>query len=89
MISNAGKNQSCFQRNEAKKRQWKCFKNCNINFSGNPKIVFRIDIEDKQWFDNALEKIDFVLELLPYHLDPKKYHQNISEIIYKFDSEIN
>ena len=58
-----------------------------INFLGNPKIIFIIDIEDKQWFDNALEKIDFVLELLPYHLDPKKIPNNILEIIYKFDSE--
>lgn len=58
-----------------------------INFSGKPKIIFAIDIEDKQWFDNALEKIDFVLELLPYHLDPKKIPTEISEIIYKFDSE--
>ena len=58
-----------------------------INFLGNPKIVFTIDIEDRQWFDNALEKIDFVLELLPYHLDPKKMPSNISEIIYKFDSD--
>ena len=58
-----------------------------INFSGNPKIIFTIDIEDKQWFDNALEKIDFVLELLPYHLDPKKLPEGVLEIIYKFDSE--
>ena len=58
-----------------------------INFSGNPKIVFAIDIKDKQWFDNALEKIDFVLELLPYHLDPKKIPAGISEIAYKFDVE--
>ncbi len=57
-----------------------------INFSGNPRIIFTIDIEDKQWFDNALEKIDFVLELLPYHLDPKKTPSDISEIVYKFDS---
>ena len=56
-----------------------------INFSGNPKIVFAIDIEDKQWFDNALEKIDFVLELLPYHTDPKKIPSDVSEITYKFD----
>ena len=58
-----------------------------INFSGKPKIIFTIDIADKQWFDNALEKIDFVLELLPYHLDPKKIPSNISEIIYKFDPD--
>jgi len=58
-----------------------------INFSGKQKIVFIIDTEDKQWFDNALEKIDFVLELLPYHLDPEKLPSEISEITYKFDSE--
>ena len=58
-----------------------------INFIGEPKVIFIIDIEDKQWFDNALEKIDFVLELLPYHLDPKKLPNGILEIMYKFDSE--
>ena len=58
-----------------------------INFSGKPKIIFSIDIEDKQWFDNAIEKMDFVLELLPYHLDPQKLPSEVSEIAYKFDSE--
>ena len=58
-----------------------------INFSGMPKIIFTIDTEEKQWFDNALEKIDFVLELLPYHLDPKKMPIDISEIVYKFDPD--
>ena len=58
-----------------------------INFSGNPKIVFSVDIEDRQWFDNALEKIDFVLELLPYHLNPEKIPSEIKEVIYKFDAE--
>ena len=58
-----------------------------INFSGKPKIIFSIDIEDKQWFDNAIEKMDFVLELLPYHLDPQKLPNEVSEIAYKFDSE--
>ena len=58
-----------------------------INFAGNPRIVFSIDVEDKQWFDNAIEKIDFVLELIPHHLDPQKLPSEISEIIYKFDSK--
>ena len=58
-----------------------------INFSGNPRIIFTIDIEDKQWFDNAIEKMDFVLELLPYHLNPEKLPSQISEIMYKFDSK--
>lgn len=58
-----------------------------ITFAGNPRIVFSIDTEDKQWFDNAIEKIDFVLELLPYHLDPEKIPSEISEITYKFDTK--
>lgn len=58
-----------------------------INFSGKPKIVFVLDTEDKQWYDNAIEKIDFVLELLPYHLDPEKLPSDVLEIIYKFDPE--
>ena len=56
-----------------------------INFAGNPRIVFSVDVEERQWFDNAIEKIDFVLELLPHHLDPQKLPSEISEIIYKFD----
>ena len=58
-----------------------------INFSGNPKISFVVDTADRHWFNNAVEKIDFVLELLPYHLDPKKLPSEISEIMYKFDSK--
>lgn len=58
-----------------------------INFLGNPKIVFVLDTEDRQWYDNAIEKIDFVLELLPYHLDPEKLPSDVLEIIYKFDPE--
>lgn len=58
-----------------------------INFLGNPKIIFVIDTEDRQLYDNAIEKIDFVLELLPYHLDPEKLPSDILEISYKFDPQ--
>ena len=56
-----------------------------INFFGNPKISFVLDTEEKQWYDNAIEKIDFVLELLPYHLNPEKLPSDVTELIYKFD----
>ena len=56
-----------------------------INFSGNPKISFVLDTDERQWYDNAIEKLDFVLELLPYHLDPEKLPSNISELVYRFD----
>ena len=56
-----------------------------IGFTGNPAIRFVLDADEKQWYDNAVEKIDFVLELLPYHMDPKKLPENVSEVIYRFD----
>jgi len=59
----------------------------NINFFGNPKIIFVIDTDYKQLYDNAIEKIDFVLELLPYHLDPEKLPPDVFEISYKFDPQ--
>ncbi len=58
-----------------------------IRFLGRPGIIFTVDVNDRQWFDNAMEKIDFVLELLPHHLDPGKTPPDISEITYRFDQE--
>ena len=58
-----------------------------INFLGRPKITFVLDTEEKQWYDNAVEKIDFVLELLPYHTNPEKLPSDVSELTYKFDSK--
>ncbi len=57
----------------------------DISFTGNPKIRFIVDSEDSQWFNHAVEKIDFVLELLPYHLDPEKIPIDVTEVIYQFD----
>jgi len=59
----------------------------DISFTGNPNIRFIIDLDDSHAFNNAVEKIDFVLELLQYHLDPEKLPQNVTEVIYNFDIE--
>lgn len=59
----------------------------DLIFSGEPTITFTMDSEDKQWFDNSVEKIDFVLELLPYHLDKDKVPPNTTTISYRFDSK--
>ena len=58
-----------------------------INFSGTPKISFVVNSSDRQWYDKAVEKIDFVLELLPYHLEPEKLPSNVTDVVYNFDSE--
>lgn len=59
----------------------------DVSFFGSPKIRFVLDSEDSQWFNNAVEKIDFILELLPYHLDPEKLPNDVTEIIYLYDQE--
>lgn len=58
----------------------------NIGFSGTPKIEFLLDVEEKDIFDNALEKLDFVIELLSFHLNFENI-EDVSRVIYKFDIE--
>jgi hypothetical protein len=60
-----------------------------IKFTGKPDIIFMIDLDDKRSFDTAVDKIDFVLELLPYHLDPKRIPKDITKVSYQFDDIIS
>jgi len=57
-----------------------------IGFIGAPKIEFVLDVEEKDTFDNALEKMDFVIELLSYQLNFENI-EDVSKVIYKFDTE--
>jgi len=59
----------------------------DIRFSGNPIIRFIVDSKNRDRFNNAIEKIDFVLELIPYHLVPEKLPKNVTEVVYKFDAD--
>lgn len=59
-----------------------------IKFTGKPDITFMIDLDDRHSFDTAVDKIDFVLELLPYQLDPKKIPKEITKVSYQFDDII-
>ena len=56
-----------------------------LKFVGKPSIKFALDLGERNLFDSAIDKIDFVLELLPYHLDPQKIPKNIPEATYYFD----
>ncbi|SRR5579875_466904 len=56
-----------------------------IKFTGRPSIRFTLDLDDRSMFDTALDKMDFVLELLPYHLDPQKLPAGVSDLQYYFD----
>ena len=59
-----------------------------MKFIGKPNITFRMDLDQRNHFDAAIEKMDFVLELIPYHLDPKKLPKGVNEVTYYFDEKI-
>ena len=56
-----------------------------MKFAGRPNITFVIDLDERNQFDAGIEKIDFVLELIPYQLDPKKLPHDITDVLYYFD----
>lgn len=58
-----------------------------VIFRGAPSIRFVIDVSEGQWFKNAVEKMDFVLELIPYQLAPEKLPKRADAVTYRFDAE--
>jgi len=58
-----------------------------ILFTGEPNVRFVTDLNENHNFNSAVEKIDFVVELLPYHLSDINISTNPSEIVYKYDIE--
>ena len=56
-----------------------------LHFSGEPNITFVIQSDLSQWFKMEVEKIDFVVELLPYHLEPDKIPNGVKRVVYNFD----
>lgn len=59
-----------------------------IHFAGKPNIKFIVDLDDHHWFNIAIEKIDFILELLQYQLDPQKIPYDVTDVIYEFDQSV-
>jgi hypothetical protein len=58
-----------------------------ILFTGEPNVRFVIDLNESHDFNSAVEKIDFVVELLPYHLNDSNIPSDPSEVLYKYDIE--
>jgi len=58
-----------------------------IVFIGSPNVRLIADLNETHLFNSSIEKIDFVVELLPYHLNEASIPKNPSEVIYKFDTE--
>jgi len=58
-----------------------------ILFTGEPNVRFVTDLNENHDFNSAIEKIDFVVELLPYHLNDNNIPSDPSEVLYKYDIE--
>jgi len=58
-----------------------------ILFTGEPNVRFVTDLNENYDFNSAIEKIDFVVELLPYHLNDSNIPSDPSEVLYKYDIE--
>jgi hypothetical protein len=58
-----------------------------ILFTGDPNVRFVIDLNENHNFNSAVEKIDFVVELLSYHLNADNIPNDLSEVLYKYDIE--
>jgi len=58
-----------------------------IIFTGEPNVRFVTDLNENHDFNSAIEKIDFVVELLPYHLNDSNIPSDPSEVLYKYDIE--
>jgi len=58
-----------------------------IIFTGEPNVRFVTDLNENHDFNSAIEKIDFVVELLPYHLNDSNIPSDPSEVLYIYDIE--
>ena len=56
-----------------------------IVFTGKPSVRFVTDLNENHNFNSAVEKIDFVVELLPYHLNDNNITNDPTEVLYKYD----
>ena len=58
-----------------------------ILFIGKPNVRFVIDLNENHDFNSAVEKIDFVVELFPYHLNDSNIPNDPTGVLYKYDIE--
>ena len=58
-----------------------------ILFTGDPNVRFVTGLSENHNFNSAIEKIDSVVELLPYHLNDTNISNDLSEAVYKYDIE--
>jgi len=58
-----------------------------IIFTGSPNVRLVANLNEPHLFNSSIEKIDFVVELLQYHLKDNNIPDNPTEVLYKYDIE--
>ena len=58
-----------------------------INFAIKPAVRFVVDAHDRDWYNNAVEKIDFMTELIPHHLAKDEMPKNLETVTYMYNEK--
>ena len=64
-----------------------CWVDGQMSIPDYPNVQFVIDSNESHDFNSAVEKIDFVVELLPYHLSDTNIPNEVTDVFYKYDIE--
>ena len=62
-----------------------CWVDGQMSIPDYPNVQFVINSNESHDFNSAVEKIDFVVELLPYHLNDNNTSNDSTEVLYKYD----
>ncbi len=58
-----------------------------VNFAGEPTIRFIVDAQDRDWYNNAVEKMDFMTELIQHHLAEGEIPKGAESVTYRYDEK--
>jgi hypothetical protein len=60
-----------------------------ILFTGKPNVRFVTDLNENHDFNSAVEKIDFMVDLLPYHLNHSKVKEvgRTTQVVYRYATD--
>ncbi|MDI1496185.1 MAG: hypothetical protein K8823_1493 [Cenarchaeum symbiont of Oopsacas minuta] len=55
-----------------------------VNFSSVPAVRFVVDVQDRDWYNDAIEKIDFMTELISHHLSADEIPKGTNAVTYRY-----
>ena len=58
-----------------------------LSFGNNPTVSFLINTKNDKIFGKALDTVEYLMDLILFHIDRKQLPTNVNEIYYKFDED--